>query len=226
MAAAMRAETDALVARVVFERRGDYFDLFNATETFVNDTLADALRADAARERDGRLGLATARARAGASCRTARCSPPARSSTTPAPRCAACSCATGCSARPSRRRRRPSRSTSRRRHDRRRVQGRPLRRAPQRRLRHLPQPDRSDRLRPGELRSHRRLPDRRQGQPAVHDLRRRRGRSGLGTFNGPAGLADLIAGSGNLESCLVTQLYRMALGPARERRRHARRCRS
>jgi hypothetical protein len=40
MASAMRAETDALVARVVFERRGDYFDLFSATETFVNDTLA------------------------------------------------------------------------------------------------------------------------------------------------------------------------------------------
>jgi hypothetical protein len=40
MAAALRAETDALVARVVFERRGDYFDLFNATETFVNDALA------------------------------------------------------------------------------------------------------------------------------------------------------------------------------------------
>ena len=36
--------------------------------------------------------------------------------------------------------------------------------------------------------------------------------AGLGTFNGPAELADLIAGSGNLESCLVTQLYRMALG--------------
>ena len=40
MASAMRAETDALVARVVFERHGDYFDLFDATETFVNDMLA------------------------------------------------------------------------------------------------------------------------------------------------------------------------------------------
>ena len=40
LASAMRRETDALVARVVFERRGDYFDLFNATETFVNDMLA------------------------------------------------------------------------------------------------------------------------------------------------------------------------------------------
>jgi len=36
--------------------------------------------------------------------------------------------------------------------------------------------------------------------------------AGLGTFNGPAELAALIAGSGSLESCVVMQLYRMALG--------------
>jgi hypothetical protein len=35
---------------------------------------------------------------------------------------------------------------------------------------------------------------------------------GLGTFNGPAGLGELLASSGGLESCVVTQLYRMALG--------------
>jgi hypothetical protein len=40
MATPMRAETDALVARVVFERRGDYFDLFRSTETFITDSLA------------------------------------------------------------------------------------------------------------------------------------------------------------------------------------------
>jgi len=40
IATAMRAETDALVNRVVFERKADYFDLFRATETFVNDALA------------------------------------------------------------------------------------------------------------------------------------------------------------------------------------------
>jgi len=40
MAGPMRAETDALVARVVFERKGDYFDLFRSTETFVTDALA------------------------------------------------------------------------------------------------------------------------------------------------------------------------------------------
>jgi Protein of unknown function (DUF1585)/Protein of unknown function (DUF1588) len=35
---------------------------------------------------------------------------------------------------------------------------------------------------------------------------------GLGTFNGPAGLGELLASSGDLEACVVTQLYRMALG--------------
>jgi hypothetical protein len=40
IATPMRAESDALVTRVVFERKSDYFDLFRATETFVNDVLA------------------------------------------------------------------------------------------------------------------------------------------------------------------------------------------
>jgi hypothetical protein len=40
LATPMRAESDALVARVVFEQRSDYFDLFRATETFVTDALA------------------------------------------------------------------------------------------------------------------------------------------------------------------------------------------
>ena len=40
IATPMRAESDALVTRVVFERPTDYFDLFRASETFVNDTLA------------------------------------------------------------------------------------------------------------------------------------------------------------------------------------------
>jgi Protein of unknown function (DUF1588)/Protein of unknown function (DUF1585)/Protein of unknown function (DUF1592) len=35
---------------------------------------------------------------------------------------------------------------------------------------------------------------------------------GVGSFNGPAGLADLLLGSGNLESCITTQLYRFAMG--------------
>lgn len=41
LTSAMRAETRALVERVVFEQRGDYFELFRAGETFVNDLLAD-----------------------------------------------------------------------------------------------------------------------------------------------------------------------------------------
>jgi hypothetical protein len=35
---------------------------------------------------------------------------------------------------------------------------------------------------------------------------------GVGTFNGPAGLEELIMGSGDFEQCIVTQLFRMALG--------------
>jgi Protein of unknown function (DUF1592)/Protein of unknown function (DUF1588)/Protein of unknown function (DUF1595)/Protein of unknown function (DUF1585)/Protein of unknown function (DUF1587) len=35
---------------------------------------------------------------------------------------------------------------------------------------------------------------------------------GVGTFNGPAGLADLALESGLVESCVATQLYRFAVG--------------
>ncbi len=35
---------------------------------------------------------------------------------------------------------------------------------------------------------------------------------GVGPFNGPAGLADKLLASGNLEACVVTQLYRFAIG--------------
>ncbi len=35
---------------------------------------------------------------------------------------------------------------------------------------------------------------------------------GVGTFNGPAGLADLLVKSGKLEACAVRQLYRFATG--------------
>jgi hypothetical protein len=40
LADAMRTETDALIDRVVLEERGSWLDLFRATETFVNDELA------------------------------------------------------------------------------------------------------------------------------------------------------------------------------------------
>jgi hypothetical protein len=36
--------------------------------------------------------------------------------------------------------------------------------------------------------------------------------SGVGTFNGPAGLADKLLASGTLEKCIVTQVYRFAIG--------------
>lgn len=40
LTAAMQAESDALVDRVVFDRSADYFTLFTATDTFVDATLA------------------------------------------------------------------------------------------------------------------------------------------------------------------------------------------
>ncbi len=38
--------------------------------------------------------------------------------------------------------------------------------------------------------------------------------AGIGTFNGPAELGDLLANSGALEPCLATQVYRFAVGRA------------
>ena len=51
-----------------------------------------------------------------------------------------------------------------------------------------------------------------QGQPAVHDLRRRRGGRPRDVQRTRRSWRTLIAGSGDMESCVVTQLYRMALG--------------
>ncbi len=36
--------------------------------------------------------------------------------------------------------------------------------------------------------------------------------AGTGKFNGPAGLASMLMSSGKLEACIVTQLYRYAMG--------------
>ena len=85
--------------RVVFERHGDYFDLFTATRDVRQRRRwprTTGCRRPAARRAPG---SPTARARAAASSRTARCWRRARSSTTPAPRCAASSCAAACCAR-------------------------------------------------------------------------------------------------------------------------------
>ena len=103
----LRAETDALVTRVVLEKKADYLELFRWPETFLTDSLAMHYGLPAPGLDDGRVGrLPGGRARpAAASSRTAPCSRRARSSTTRAPRCAACSCATACCARSSRRRR-------------------------------------------------------------------------------------------------------------------------
>jgi hypothetical protein len=36
--------------------------------------------------------------------------------------------------------------------------------------------------------------------------------AGVGSFRGPAGLADLLTASGQLEPCIVTQVFRFASG--------------
>jgi hypothetical protein len=210
IAAAMRAETDALVARVVFERRGDYFDLFNATETFVNDTLAahyglplpgsttGAWVAYGANPRRGILSHGTLLA-AGAKfddtsptlrgvfvrnrllCQTIPPPPPTVAVDQPPP-----TTSSPCKV---------DRYAAHRSggcagcHN----QTDPIGFG-------LENYDRTGAYRTADK-------DNPQctisGDGEV---------VGLGTFNGPAELASLIAGSGNLESCLVTQLYRMALG--------------
>ena len=38
------------------------------------------------------------------------------------------------------------------------------------------------------------------------------GPTGDGKFNGPAGLGEMLIDGGGLESCVVTQLFRMAYG--------------
>ena len=137
--------------------RGDYFDLFRVDRDLRQRRAGrptTACRAPAARR--GAWVALRRQPAATASCRTARCWPRAPSSTTPAPPCAACSCATGCSARRSRRRRRTWTSTSRRPPPPAACKVDRYAAHRQRRLRQLPQPDRSDRLRPGELRPHRR----------------------------------------------------------------------
>lgn len=41
---ALQTETNALVGKVIFDDRSDYFDLFQSTQTYVNDFLADHYR--------------------------------------------------------------------------------------------------------------------------------------------------------------------------------------
>ena len=210
MATAMRAETDALVGRVVFERRGDYFDLFNATETFVNDALAThygltppgsttgAWVPYGASPRRGILSHGTLMA-AGAKfddtsptlrgvfvrnrllCQTIAPPPPTVAVDEP-----------------------PVSTTSPCKVD---------RYAAHRSGGCAQCHNQTDPIGFGLENYDRtgayRTADKDNPQCAISGDGEV---VGLGTFNGPAGLADLITGSGNLESCLVTQLYRMALG--------------
>ena len=211
MATAMRAETDALIQRVVFDRRGDYFDLFNATETFVNDTLAThygltppgsatgAWVSYGASPRRGILSHGTLLA-AGAKfddtsptlrgvfvrnrllCQVIAPPPPTVAVDEPPASTSTSAC-------------KIDRYAAHRNggcancHN----QTDPIGFG-------LENYDRTGAYRTADK-------DNPQctiaGDGEV---------VGLGTFNGPAQLGDLIAGSGNLESCLVTQLYRMALG--------------
>ena len=178
-----------------------------------------ALRAARARLDDGRLGALPgerARRAAAASSRTAPCWRRARSSTTPAPRCAACSCATACCARTCRRRppnvmvdQPPARTPSRCKFDR-------YARAPHGRLRRLPQPDRlrsASGWRTTTARASTARPTRtRPSAPSGDGQIGQHAGPGDGKFNGPGGAGALLVASGGLESCVVTQLFRMAYG--------------
>ena len=210
IAAALRAETDALVARVVFERRGDYFDLFNASETFVNDTLAThygltppgsatgawvpygtsprrgilshgTLLAAGAKFDDTSPTLRGVFVRNRLLCQTIPPPPPTVAVDEPPP-------ATGSPCK---------------------VDRYAVHRAGNCAGCHnqtdpigfgLENYDRTGAYRAAE-RDNPQCTISGDGEVV-----------GLGTFNGPAELAALITGSGNMESCVVMQLYRMALG--------------
>jgi hypothetical protein len=210
MAAALRAETDALVGRVVFERRGDYFDLFNASETFVNDTLAThygltppgsatgawvpygssprrgilshgTLLAAGAKFDDTSPTLRGVFVRNRLLCQTIPPPPPTVAVDEPPP-------ATGSPCK---------------------VDRYAVHRAGNCAGCHnqtdpigfgLENYDRTGAYRAAE-RDNPQCTISGDGEVV-----------GLGTFNGPAELAALITGSGNMESCVVMQLYRMALG--------------
>jgi hypothetical protein len=211
MATAMRAETDALIQRVVFDRRGDYFDLFNATETFVNDTLAThygltppgsttgawvpygssprrgilshgTLLAAGAKFDDTSPTLRGVFVRNRLLCQVIAPPPPTVAVDEPPTSTGSSNCKVDRYAA----HRSGGCATCHNQTD-------PIGFG-------LENYDRTGAYR---------ATDKDNPQCAISGDGEV---VGLGTFNGPAQLADLIAGSGNLESCLVTQLYRMALG--------------
>lgn len=213
LAAPMRAESDALVARVVFERKGDYFDLFRATETFVDDTLAThyGLPAPAAatggwvaygaNPRRGILSHGTVLAQGAKFDDT---SPTLRGEfirsrllcddiPPPPPNVAVdqppTSATSNCKVNRYAMHRTGGCATCHSRTD-------PIGFG-------LERYDRSGAYRTTD-KDHPECPVSGDGEVT--------GLAGDGRFNGPAALGELIIGSGNLETCVATQLYRMALG--------------
>jgi len=210
MATAMRAESDALVERVVFEQHGDYFGLFNATETFVNDMLATHYGLPAPGSTTGawvpygtspRRGILSHGTLLAAGAKFDDTSPTLRGvfvrnrllcqTIPPPPPTVAVD--------------QPPAATS--------SPCKVDRYAAHRSGGCAECHNKTDPIGFGLENYDRtgayRTADKDNPQCTISGDGEV---AGLGTFNGPAELADLIAGSGNLESCLVTQLYRMALG--------------
>ena len=210
LATPMRAESDALVNRVVFERHGDYFDLFRATETFVTDSLALHYGLPAPGNAGGawvpygpspRRGILSHGAVLAAGAKFDDTSPTLRGvfvrnrllcqAIMPPPPSVAVD-------------QPPQATTSRCKID---------RYAAHRSGGCAACHNLTDRIgfglenydRSGAFRS----ADKDAPECAILGDGEV---TGLGTFNGPAALAEVLIGGGNLESCVVTQIYRMALG--------------
>jgi hypothetical protein len=212
IATPMRAESDALVKRVVFEQQGDYFDLFRSTETFVTDALAahyglpapgsatgawlpygssprrgilshGAVLAQGAKFDDTSPTLRGVFIRTRLMCQDIPPPPPnVAVDQPPAP-------TTSSTCKIDRYAAHRSNAGCAACHSKTDPIGFGLERY-----------DRSGAFRTTD-KDHPECPVSGDGEVA-----------GVGTFNGPAALGDLLIASGSLESCVATQLYRMALG--------------
>ena len=181
----LRAETDALVTRVVLEKKADYLELFRWPETFLTDSLAMHYGLPAPGSTTGAWVdyQAMGSPRRGILSHGAVLATGAKfDDTSPTLRGVFVRNRLLCQTIPAAAAERHGRPAAGRDGD--RLQGRSLRRAPRGRLRRLPQPDGPHRLRPRELRSHGRLPRDRQGRAPVRDLGRR---AGDGQHGGPHG---------------------------------------
>ena len=210
LATPMRAESDALVNRVVFERHGDYFDLFRSTETFVSAALSSHYGLDAPANLPSGWAPYGASPRRGILSHGAVLSAGAKfDDTSPTLRGVFVRNRLLCET----------------------IQPPP----PNVAVDQPPQPTTS------RCKSERYAVHASGGCAGCHNLTDRIGFglenydragafratdkdapecaisgngevTGLGTFNGPAALADLLVDSGALEGCVVTQLFRLALG--------------